>query len=264
MDRTTRRFDEETTARTSTMTRRACPGARGCRGRMGDAERVAFEAFAVTLAEELAPKGLLEMIYADRAVLAAWRLREAVEAERVGVIEGLGADSADLFGSLADDLRRHADRAERALRKALDALASIRGLGRPDWGQAAPLDTTVPADDAVASDPYPAFPEAEFEAVPTDEAVDALDPADDFAEEDDAPLPRWQDRLVFDENVSDESPVVKGTWVTVAQVVSRVVDGFTWADILRTHPELTEDDIRVCLAFAIEQDSDEGRGSYLL
>ena len=77
-------------------------------------------------------------------------------------------------------------------------------------------------------------------------------------------MPRWQDRLVFDENVSDDSPVVKGTWVTVSQVVTRIVDGFTWADILRTHPELTEDDIRVCLAFAIEQESDDSQGSYLL
>ena len=55
---------------------------------------------------------------------------------------------------------------------------------------------------------------------------------------------RWQDRLVFDSNVSETSPVVKGTWVTVGHVVSLIVDGWTWSDILRVHPELTEDDIR--------------------
>ena len=74
--------------------------------------------------------------------------------------------------------------------------------------------------------------------------------------EDDAPIPvRWQDRLVFDFNVSETSPVVKGTWVTVGHVVSLIVDGWTWSDILRTHPELTEDDIRTCLAYTVEQDN---------
>lgn len=257
MDRTTRRFDAETTSRIITAT-----SGRGFRP--AEAERVAFEAFAVTLREELAPRGLLESIYADRAVLAAWRLREAIEAERVGVIEGLGADSADLFGRLDADLRRQSARAERALRRALDAYATTRGLdlARPDWGQAAALDTTVTeADDLVPSDQFPTFPEAEIDPIPASDDSDDFVPA--VEAEDDDPLPRWQDRLVFDENVSEDSPVVKGTWVTVAQVVTRIVDGFTWADILRTHPELTEDDLRVCLAFAMEQESDEGRSAYL-
>jgi uncharacterized protein (DUF433 family) len=251
MDRTARRFDAETTSRIISST----------------TSRVAFEAFAVTVREELAPRGLLESIHADRVVLAAWRLREATEAERVGIVQGLGADSADLFDRLDADLRRQSARDGRSLRQALDAYASIRGLDlvRPDWGQAAPLDTTVSdsveAVDLVASDQYPTFPEADIDPIP------AGDDSDDFAtadepEVDDSPLPRWQDRLVFDENVSEDSPVVKGTWVTVAQVVNRIVDGFTWADILRTHPELTEDDLRVCLAFAIEQESDEGRAAY--
>ena len=61
----------------------------------------------------------------------------------------------------------------------------------------------------------------------------------------------WQGRLIFDFNVSEASPVVKGTWVTVGHVVSLIVDGWTWGDILRTHPELTEEDIRVCLAYTV-------------
>jgi uncharacterized protein (DUF433 family) len=61
------------------------------------------------------------------------------------------------------------------------------------------------------------------------------------------------DRLVFDFDVSDVSPVVKGTWVTSDHVVSLVVDGHTWDDILRAHPELTGDDIRACLAYHLDQ-----------
>lgn len=67
-------------------------------------------------------------------------------------------------------------------------------------------------------------------------------------------IPPWQDRLTFNFDVSESSPVVKGTWVTVGHIVSLIVDGWTWADILRTHPELTEDDIRVCLAYTVESE----------
>ncbi|HWE40114.1 MAG TPA: DUF433 domain-containing protein [Isosphaeraceae bacterium] len=66
--------------------------------------------------------------------------------------------------------------------------------------------------------------------------------------------PPWRDRLAFDPEVSDTSPVVRGTWVSVAHVVSLIVDGWSWADILRDHPELTDDDIRACLAYTVEDE----------
>ena len=69
---------------------------------------------------------------------------------------------------------------------------------------------------------------------------------------DEAPL--WRDRLAYDFDVSDLSPVVKGTWITVSHVVSLIVDGATWADILRSHPELCEADIRMCVAYAVAED----------
>ena len=65
----------------------------------------------------------------------------------------------------------------------------------------------------------------------------------------------WRTRLVFDPSVSDHSPVVRGTWITVGQVISRIVDGWTWADILRAHPELDEEDIRACLDYTCEDES---------
>lgn len=63
---------------------------------------------------------------------------------------------------------------------------------------------------------------------------------------------RWRDRLTFDPEVSDTSPIIKGTWVTAGQVVALIVDGWSWADILRAHPELSEDDIRACLSYTVE------------
>ncbi len=65
---------------------------------------------------------------------------------------------------------------------------------------------------------------------------------------------RWRSRLVMDLEVSDSSPVIRGTWITVEQVISRIVEGWTWDDLLRDHPELTTDDIRACLAFTIEDE----------
>lgn len=58
-------------------------------------------------------------------------------------------------------------------------------------------------------------------------------------------------RLEMDPHVSDSSPVIKGTWVTVSHVISLIVDGWAWADVLRAHPELTEDDIRACLSYTV-------------
>lgn len=61
---------------------------------------------------------------------------------------------------------------------------------------------------------------------------------------------RWQDYLVED---PDDGVIVKGTFVTVGYVVSLIVDGWSWREILTRHPELCEDDIRACLNYAVEQ-----------
>jgi uncharacterized protein (DUF433 family) len=74
------------------------------------------------------------------------------------------------------------------------------------------------------------------------------DPADDEA-------PSWSSRLTFDRAVSETSLCVKGARVTADQVISYVIDGWTWSDILSHHPVLTEDDIRACLAYAMDKDS---------
>jgi micrococcal nuclease len=69
----------------------------------------------------------------------------------------------------------------------------------------------------------------------------------------------WHERLVFDFDVSEDSPVVRGTWCTVKHIISLIVDGWTWSDVLRTHPELTTDDIRTCLSYAVaEEKGDTG------
>jgi len=252
MDLTATRLDADTIARPTTKPSGRREGAKRETSRAKSADRaralrVEFEALAAGLREELAPAGVLDSIYVERAIVAAWRLREAAEADRSALLLGLGADSIGLLDRHADDLRRVADRADRSLLRALDALAEVRGGHESRWGRAARLDTRVVLlDEATSPDDLPIDPMPVAEFSPPDAEI--ADPAADAAAED-LPPTRWQDRLVFDFNISGDSPVVRGTWVTVAQVVTLIVDGQTRADLLRSHPELTEEDIRVCLAY---------------
>jgi len=211
---------------------------------------VDFESFVTTFRRALVPSSPLENILADRLILAAWRLQLA---------SALEFDTA-LAGEDPEPLSRSTSDAERALGQALERLEASRAarLGRDDRPAAEPFPDededkdkdgdfayTPPYDEADFSNEWPALPDhdAEGEEEKEDGAVGSA---------------RWQDRLVFDFNVSEASPVVKGTWVTVSHVVSLIVDGWTWADVLRTHPELTEDDVRTCLAYSVEHDHGDG------
>ena len=61
-------------------------------------------------------------------------------------------------------------------------------------------------------------------------------------------------RLAWNANVSTNSPVVKGTFVTAAIIVALIVDGWQWDDILNAHPEITVDDIRQALKYTCRKD----------
>lgn len=206
-----------------------------------------FDAFAAAVRGPLAPKSPLESLAVERLTLAAWRLHLASIDD---------ADSARL-GELRP-LSRDALRAERSLETALALLQAARDLQAARWGVSAPDASPVrdaPADEPADTPDY----SNEWPALPDDHA-DGPDRDDrsEIEDDDEADLPvRWEDRLVFDFNVSETSPVVKGTWVTVGHVVSLIVDGWSWSDVLRAHPELTEDDVRTCLAYTVEQD-DQG------
>ena len=206
-----------------------------------------FESFSATLVRDLAPRSTLEQVLVDRLVLAAWRLQLASFDDTCRALDG-----EPLPPLTRDDLR-----AERSLETALDILETARSVSRR-WGHAAPDSRRVAAtvedagdetdlDEGPFSNEWPVLPDAE--RAPADDETPAHD------DDDDAIPSRWQDRLVFDLDVSDSSPVVKGTWVTVRHIVSMIVDGWLWSDILRTHPELVEDDIRTCLAYTVEQDN---------
>jgi uncharacterized protein (DUF433 family) len=200
-----------------------------------------FTAFAETIRQELRPSNVLEGVLVDRMILGAWELQTVSKA----VMSGSGENPVS---------RRDEARAERSLIRALDALARLRAGALSQWGRPAPLVPTGP----IQEDGNDSIPAVEFiddrPWYSRDEAETDLDePLEPPASPDPSQL--WVGRLVFDPGVSTRSPVVRGTWITVAHVVSLIVDGWSWADILRSHPELAEADIRACLTYAVEEEN---------
>jgi uncharacterized protein (DUF433 family) len=218
-----------------------------------------FEMFSETLRQDLAPASLLEQILVQHVIIASWRMN--------GVV--LEETRRTLSGEAVDSIGAESQSANAALDSALALFAMARETRNPHWGRADhPASVVVHEPDA---EDYESDRSLRFDPRSSDLSNEWPYIADQFEEsddddivpedsEDDSDIPvHWQDRLVFDDNVSETSPVVKGTWVTVSHVVSLIVDGWTWSDILRAHPELTEDDVRTCLAYTAEQDD---RGDY--
>lgn len=60
----------------------------------------------------------------------------------------------------------------------------------------------------------------------------------------------WQTRISVNPAVRSGKPCIKGTRITVYDVLEYLAGGMTEDDILGDFPDLTREDIRACLAFA--------------
>jgi uncharacterized protein (DUF433 family) len=60
----------------------------------------------------------------------------------------------------------------------------------------------------------------------------------------------FRDRIVVDPNILVGKPVVKGTRISVSQILKLVAHGFTFAQIIEDFPILTEEDIRAAILYA--------------
>ena len=60
----------------------------------------------------------------------------------------------------------------------------------------------------------------------------------------------WQDRITVTPGVRSGKPCIKGTRITVYDVLEYLAGGMTEAQILADFPDLMAEDIRACLAFA--------------
>ena len=64
----------------------------------------------------------------------------------------------------------------------------------------------------------------------------------------------YRDRIVIDPEIRFGKPCVRGTRITVGDVLSYLASGMRAEDILTDFPQLTGDDIRACLAVATERE----------
>jgi len=60
----------------------------------------------------------------------------------------------------------------------------------------------------------------------------------------------WQERISVNPSVRSGKPCVKGTRITVYDLLEYLAGGMSEQDILADFPDLTPEDIRACLAFA--------------
>ena len=62
------------------------------------------------------------------------------------------------------------------------------------------------------------------------------------------------DRIAVDPEVRFGKPSVKGTRITVGDVLGYLAGGMVQAQLLAEFPQLTADDVRACLAYAAERE----------
>ena len=64
----------------------------------------------------------------------------------------------------------------------------------------------------------------------------------------------YRSRIGVDPEIRFGKPHVRGTRITVGDVLSYLASGMSETDILADFPQLKRDDIRACLAFAAERE----------
>ena len=64
----------------------------------------------------------------------------------------------------------------------------------------------------------------------------------------------YRDRIAIDPEVRFGKPCVRGTHITVGDVLSYLASGMTEQQLIADFPQLTSEDIRACLAFAAERE----------
>ena len=67
-------------------------------------------------------------------------------------------------------------------------------------------------------------------------------------------IPELANRITVEPGKRSGKPCIRGSRITVSDVLEYLASGMSEAEILADFPELTVDDIRACLAFAAERE----------
>lgn len=68
----------------------------------------------------------------------------------------------------------------------------------------------------------------------------------------------YRERLVLEPGKRSGKPCIKGTRMTVYDVLSYLASGMSFEEILEDFPKLTREDIIACLAYAADVEKDTG------
>lgn len=64
----------------------------------------------------------------------------------------------------------------------------------------------------------------------------------------------WHDRIAIDPEIRSGKPCIRGTRITVADVLEYLAGGMSEDRIVEDFPSLTRDDVRAALAYAAERE----------
>jgi uncharacterized protein (DUF433 family) len=64
----------------------------------------------------------------------------------------------------------------------------------------------------------------------------------------------YRQRIALDPLIRSGKPCVRGTRITVADVLDYLGGGMTMAEVLEDFPDLTAEDIQACLSFAADRE----------
>jgi uncharacterized protein (DUF433 family) len=62
----------------------------------------------------------------------------------------------------------------------------------------------------------------------------------------------WKEKISIRDDVCHGKPCIKGTRICVSLILDLLASGSTIDDILTEYPQLSEDDIRACIAYCAE------------
>jgi uncharacterized protein (DUF433 family) len=63
-------------------------------------------------------------------------------------------------------------------------------------------------------------------------------------------MKNWNDHIETNPNILYGKPVIKGTRISVELVLDKMSNGQKFQDIIQNYPDLKDDDLFACLAYA--------------
>lgn len=71
----------------------------------------------------------------------------------------------------------------------------------------------------------------------------------------------YREHIIIDPQIRFGRPTVRGTRISVSDVLSYLAGGMTEEQILKDFPQLTREGVRACLAFAADRERRTGHTS---